>query len=104
MMPQSLISSLFSLARLSSGDTFVDLGCGDGTVVIQAAHAYGVRAGAGAYGRRFPDSVVGTVTRQFSAVSAVFCCDYLRVLIVWFISFVLDACAAAFVLTVACVL
>lgn len=42
--PSSLILPLFAAARLGSDDLFIDLGCGDGRVAIEAAMQFGCRA------------------------------------------------------------
>ncbi|MFK7915019.1 MAG: cyclopropane-fatty-acyl-phospholipid synthase family protein [Pseudomonadales bacterium] len=42
--PAALIPDLLTLAGLSSEDTLVDLGCGDGRVLIEAASRYGCKA------------------------------------------------------------
>lgn len=39
--PDSLLPALFDLAELEPGDRFVDLGCGDGRIVVAAAHQRG---------------------------------------------------------------
>lgn len=44
--PSALIPCIFKLAQLGPGDTFVDLGCGAGDVVLAAAAYAPVRAGA----------------------------------------------------------
>jgi len=42
--PESLLLPLFELAKLGPDDVFVDVGCGDGRVAIEAALRYGCRA------------------------------------------------------------
>ncbi len=42
--PQSLIAPLLAHADIAQGDVVVDLGCGDGRVLIEAARALGCRA------------------------------------------------------------
>jgi SAM-dependent methyltransferase len=38
-----IVSAMLQLARVNSGDTVYDLGCGDGRIVIAAAQEYGAR-------------------------------------------------------------
>ena len=42
--PPALLPGLFEFANVGPEDTFVDLGCGDGRVVIEAAKQFGCRA------------------------------------------------------------
>ena len=42
--PNSLLIPLFQLADLNSDDVFVDIGCGDGRVVIEASRKYNCRS------------------------------------------------------------
>ena len=42
--PTALLSGLFDMAKVTNEDVVVDLGCGDGRVVIAAAQQYGCRA------------------------------------------------------------
>ncbi|MBE3109606.1 MAG: methyltransferase domain-containing protein [Acidobacteria bacterium] len=41
--PQPVIDRMLELASLSDKDVLYDIGCGDGRIVITAAHRYGVR-------------------------------------------------------------
>lgn len=41
--PRSVLPSIFDLVGLTPGDTLVDVGCGDGRVVIEAARSTGCR-------------------------------------------------------------
>jgi len=41
--PQHVVEAMLKLARVGSGDTVYDLGCGDGRIVISAARRYGAR-------------------------------------------------------------
>lgn len=42
--PSKVIERMFSMARLRSTDTLIDLGSGDGRIVLQAASQYGARS------------------------------------------------------------
>lgn len=44
-IPPALIPALFAMGELSKGDTFIDIGCGSGKVVLAAAAAQAVHAG-----------------------------------------------------------
>ena len=44
-VPFALIPSVFALAELNKGDTFVDIGCGSGKVVLAAAATQAIHAG-----------------------------------------------------------
>ena len=41
--PPHVVEAMLKLARVGSGDTVYDLGCGDGRIVISAATRYGAR-------------------------------------------------------------
>jgi protein-L-isoaspartate O-methyltransferase len=42
--PQPVVERMLDLARLKSGETLYDLGCGDGRILVSAAKSYGARA------------------------------------------------------------
>ena len=42
--PANVVDAMLEMARLTSADYLVDLGSGDGRIVIQAARKYGVRS------------------------------------------------------------
>jgi len=41
--PPQIVDAMLGLAKVGSGDTVYDLGCGDGRIVISAAKKYGAR-------------------------------------------------------------
>ena len=41
--PQNVVDAMLELARVGPGDTLLDLGSGDGRIVITAATRFGVR-------------------------------------------------------------
>lgn len=42
--PQPIVEKMLEIARLKSGETLFDLGCGDGRIVMTAARNFGARA------------------------------------------------------------
>lgn len=42
--PQPIVEKMLEMARLKSGETLYDLGCGDGRILFSAARNYGARA------------------------------------------------------------
>lgn len=42
--PQPIVEKMLEMARLRSGETLYDLGCGDGRILFSAARNYGARA------------------------------------------------------------
>lgn len=42
--PQEVVDGMLKLAGVHTGDTLIDLGCGDGRIVVTAAKRYGVQA------------------------------------------------------------
>ena len=42
--PQPIVEKMLELARLKSGETLYDLGCGDGRILLSAARNFGARA------------------------------------------------------------
>jgi predicted RNA methylase len=41
--PQEVVNRMLTLAKVTKGDTVIDLGCGDGRIPITAAKVYGAR-------------------------------------------------------------
>lgn len=41
--PNQVVEAMLSLAKVTKNDTVIDLGCGDGRIVITAAQKYGAR-------------------------------------------------------------
>ena len=64
--PQEVVERMLQMARVTSADYLIDLGSGDGRIVITAAKKYGTRG----FGVDLNPERIGTVLRQLWRIGA----------------------------------